>query len=175
MADHNTLHPDDFPPDLKAFEAALAGLIPAESRLSRDRLMYFAGAAAATPNGKQSAVRSSRLPAILWPLATAALFLVALGLSALVALRQPTERIVYMDRPAARLSPNNAPTLAAHWPQTGSIIVANRNRSGSSYLVLREQVLKLGVGALDAPSGAAEPADHSDVRNRALLNHLLGS
>jgi hypothetical protein len=73
------------------------------------------------------------------------------------------------------MNPGDAPSLAAHWPQIGSTIVADRDRSSGNYLVLREQVLRLGVGALDAPSRAAEPADHSDVRNRALLNQLLGS
>jgi hypothetical protein len=90
-------------------------------------------------------------------------------------LRQPRERIVYIDRPAAHTNPGDAPSLATHWPQIGSTIVADHDRTSGSYLALREQVLRLGVGALDAPSGAAEPADHSDVRNRALLNHLLGS
>jgi hypothetical protein len=175
MADHNTVQPDDFPPDLKAFEAALGGLVPAESRLDRDRLMYLAGAAAATPRSSAPATRSIRLPALFWPIATAALFLVALGLGALVAIRQPLERIVYVDRPAARMNPGDTPSLTAHWPQIELPVVADRDRSSGSYLALREQVLLLGLGALDAPSGPAEPADHSDVRNRALLNHLLGS
>jgi hypothetical protein len=175
MSTHEDYTPDDFPPDLKAFEAALAGLVPAESRLNRDRLMYFAGAAAATSSTTQPRSQLGRLPALLWPMATAALFLIAVGLGALIAMRQPTERIVYIDRPAAPMNPGDAPSLAAHWPQIGSTIVADRDRSSGNYLVLREQVLRLGVGALDAPSRAAEPADHSDVRNRALLNQLLGS
>jgi hypothetical protein len=174
MADRKPSHSDDFPPDLKAFEAALGGLVPAESRLNRDRLMYLAGAAAAAPSGSQTAMRSSRLPAFLWPLATAALFLAALGLGALVALRQPTERIVYQDRPAASTNPGDAPSLALHLPLIGPTNSMHGTASGS-YLALREQVLRHGVGALDAPSGPAEPADQSDVRNRALLNHLLGS
>jgi hypothetical protein len=174
MSTHDEHRPDDFPPDLKAFEAALVGLVPAGSRIDRDRLMYRAGAAAATSATQSPPTLFSRLPAMLWPTATAAMLLVTLGLGALVAMRQPTERIVYVDRPAARTNPGDAPSLAVHWPQVGSTIAPDRDSSGS-YLVLREQVLRLGVGALDTPSRATEPADHSDVRNRALLNQLLGS
>jgi hypothetical protein len=175
MSTHDDYTPDDFPPDLKAFEAALGGLVPAESRLNRDRLMYLAGAAAATPSGNQPALRIGRIPALLWPIATAALFVIAVGLGALAALRQPAERIVYVDRPAARANSADAPSLLAQLPRVGPSTAADRDTTSGSYLALREQVLRLGVGALDVPSGAAEPPDRSDVRNRSLLNHLLGS
>lgn len=175
MSDRNASHPDDFPPDLKAFEAALGGLVPAESRPNRDRLMYLAGAAAAATSNIQPAARFGRFPSLLWPVATAALFLITIGLGALAAFRQPTERIVYVDRPAAGANPVDAPLLLAQSPRVGPSAAADRDTTSGSYLALREQVLRLGVGALDVPSGAAEPPDHSDVRNRSLLNQLLGS
>ncbi len=173
MSHSNPSRPDDFPSDLKAFEAALGGLVPAEGRLDRDRLMYLAGAAAATPGSSRPTTRFARLPALLWPVATAALFLITIGLGAVVALREPTERIVYVDRPA-RANPSNAPLLVAQLPRIGPT-AADREMPSGSYLALREHVLRLGVEALDVSSGAAEPPDRSDVRNRSLLNRLLGS
>ena len=174
MADLKPSHADDFSPDLKAFEAALGGLVPADSRLNRDRLMYLAGAAAAAPATRHRAMRFHRLPALLWPAATAALFLIAAGLGAIVAFREPQVRVVYVDRPSAGSNRGDAPSLLVHLPPIGST-GSTRGTASGSYLALREQVLRNGVGALDAPSGPAEPADQSDVRNRALLNHLLGS
>jgi hypothetical protein len=175
MSDRNASHPDDFPPDLKAFEAELGGLVPAESRLNRDRLMYLAGAVAAATGSSRPALRFGRLPKLLWPIATAALFVIAVGLGALVALRQPTERVVYVNRPAASAHPGDGPSFLAQSSHVGPLAAADRGTTSGSYLALREQVLRLGVGALDVPSDAAEPPDRSDVRNRSLLNHLLGS
>jgi hypothetical protein len=175
MSTHDPLRPDDFPPDLKAFEAALSGLIPAASRLDRDRLMYQAGAASAAPATNHPAIRSSRHPMRLWPAATAALLVVALGLGTFVALREPHERIVYVDRPAAKSNLGTSPNLAIRFPRIEPAIPRAQDPANASYLALREQVLRLGVEALDAPRRPGEQPDHHDVRNRALLNHFLGS
>jgi hypothetical protein len=172
MSTHDDHRPDDFPPDLKAFEAALAGLVPAGSRIDRDRLMYRAGAAATTSATKSLPTRLSRLPAMVWLTATAAMLLVTLGLGALVALRQPQERIVYVDRPA---NTAGATTLALHLPGIGPTLPLASDAANAGYLALREQVLRSGVEALDVPSRPGERSDRADVRNRALLNHFLGS
>ena len=59
MSANDEYRPDDFPSELKPFEASLGSLVPAASRVDRDRLMYLAGAASATdaaardkPNGR---------------------------------------------------------------------------------------------------------------------------
>jgi hypothetical protein len=174
MSTHDDHRPDDFPPDLKAFEAALAGLVPTGSRIDRDRLMYRAGAAATTSATKSPPNRFSRLPAMLWPTATAAMLLVTLGLGALIALRQPQERIVYVDRPAGSRV-GGSPALATQWPDLLPSLASRENPATASYLALRQQVLRVGVESLDAPSHGGERTGQSDVRNRALLNHFLGS
>jgi hypothetical protein len=175
MSVHEDNRPDDFPPDLKAFEAALSGLIPAASRLDRDRLMYQAGAASAAPATNHPAIRTSRHPMMLWPAATAALLVVALGLGTLVALRRPEDRIVYVDRPAAKSNQGTSPALAVQFPRIEPAIPRALDPPSAGYLALREQVLRLGVEAIEPPRHPGEQPDHHDVRNRALLNQFLGS
>jgi hypothetical protein len=169
---------DDFPPELKPFEAALGSLIPASSRVDRDRLMYLAGAASAT----EAAGAATRQPngrihfrGILWPCAAAAMLLVSLGLGAVLTFREPAERLVYIDRPPTHQDPSAAPNLAAPAGDVETRFAAAQSSADASYLALREQVLRLGVNALDAPSHEASGSRHTDDRNRALLNQLLGS
>src|SRR6266566_1720404 len=137
MSTHDAPRPDDFPSDLKPFEAALAGLSPAATRINRDQLMYLAGAAAAAPAPNDPATRACRPPQMVWPSATAALFLVALGLGALVALRQPAERIVYVDRPTANPHSATAPTFAVQLPGIGPTLPLAPDAANASYLALR--------------------------------------
>src|SRR5579871_2417889 len=107
MSTSDYSHPDDFPPDLKPFEAALAGLKPARSRIDRDRLMYQMGFSAKCDE-RRAVPRRSRASGFVWPLATAASLLVAVGLAAVVLFRAPSERIVYVDLPDAN-SQQSAP------------------------------------------------------------------
>jgi hypothetical protein len=172
MSANDDSRPDDFPADLKPFEAALGSLVPAGSRVDRDRLMYLAGAASApsrVPN------RRSRSRGFFWPCAAAAMLLVSLGLGALVAFRGPAERIVYVDRPVVNQEPSTAPSVTAPAGDTETRFAASQGSVDASYLVLREHVLRLGVNALDAPSPEVGGSHRTDARNRALLNRLLGS
>lgn len=178
MSANDDSRPDDFPPELKPFEAALGSLVPASSRVDRDRLMYLAGAASTT-DAAGAAMRQPdgriHFRGILWPCAAAAMLLVSLGLGALLKFRGPAERIVYIDRPATRQEPSAALTVAVSTGDAESRFAAAQSSANASYLVLREQVLRLGVNALDAPSHEASGSRRTDARNRALLNQLLGS
>jgi hypothetical protein len=181
MSANDDSRPDDFPADLKPFEAALGSLVPAGSRVDRDRLMYFSGAASAT-NAASATAAPSREPnrrgqsrGVFWPCAAAAMLLVSLGLGALVAFREPAERIVYVDRPVVNQEPSAAPSVTAPAGDSETRFAASQGSVDASYLVLREHVLRLGVNALDAPSPEVGGSHRTDARNRALLNQLLGS
>src|SRR5690349_11507409 len=100
MSPNDEQRPDEFPADLKPIEAALAGLSPAAVRLDRDRLMYMAGAAAAEAAAQRTGpAASNRLfKTWIWPLSTAVLLLVSFGLGAMLAFREPGERVVYVEQ-----------------------------------------------------------------------------
>ncbi|HEV2970971.1 MAG TPA: hypothetical protein VGY55_13445 [Pirellulales bacterium] len=163
---------NEFPSDLKPFEAALGALVPAASRVDRDRLMYLAGAAGATI---PSPARFPRLHRAFWPCATAAMALIALGLGGLLAFRQPQERIVYVSHPAAGADQPTSPFAAQQNEDPEPKIASRSGASDAGYLVLREQVLQRGVDALDVPAPSANGANPSDVRNRTLLKEFLGT
>jgi hypothetical protein len=184
MSANEDSRPDDFPAELKPFEAALGSLAPAGSRIDRDRLMYLAGAASATYAVSAAAAvgaaaqepnRRSRSRSVFWPCAAAAMLLVSLGLGALVALRGPAERVVYVDRPVVNQESSAAPSVTAPAGDSETRFAASQGSADASYLVLREHVLRLGVNALDAPSPEVGGSHRTDTRNRALLNQLLGS
>jgi hypothetical protein len=171
MSDDNDPRPDDFSTDLKPIEAALGALVPA-SRIDRDRLMYLAGAASAVALERNPRIGVHRM---FWPLAAAAMFLVSLGLGALITFREPADRIVYVDRPSAASERSREPSLAALNKNIQPQFTAGAASTDASYLVLRDQVLRLGINALNKPSGESSGSPHTDDRNRALLNQLLGS
>jgi len=172
MATFDNPRPDDFPPELKSLEAALAGLAPARSHIDRDRLMYEAGATAANA-AIAAAPRWSRARQVAWPLATAAALLVSVALGAVVLFRSPHERIVYVDLPAASAN-QTAPTTSMAIEPNPPSDAAQDDSVGGSYLVLRGQLLRMGAAAMDVPAGGSGAADRTDARNRALLNQLLG-
>ena len=103
------------------------------------------------------------------------MLLVSLGLGALLTFREPTERIVYVDRPATHQEPSAAPRFGVLSGDAEPRLAAAHGSVDASYLMLRDQVLRLGVKALNAPSDETGGSRHSDDRNRALLNQLLGS
>jgi hypothetical protein len=172
MAMFENPRPDDFPSELKSLEAALAGLAPARNHIDRDRLMYEAGAAAASAVSL-AAPRWSRARQLGWPLATAAALLVSVALGAVMLFRAPSERIVYVDRPDASANQTAPTTSMANEPNLPSD-AAQTDSINCSYLVLRDQVLRMGAAAMDLPAVGGGAADRTDVRNRALLNQLLG-
>ena len=86
---------EKIPHDLNELAEALAGLAPHESRLSRDRLMYEAGRAAAL--SAEPLTNASRWA---WPAVTAVSTLVATVLGVILALPgepQMIERVVYVE------------------------------------------------------------------------------
>lgn len=126
--------------DLTAFESVLRGLDPAPVRLDRDALMFRAG---------QSHAPARTRPALGWPLATAALALVAAGQAALLAIRPPTvlEGPIPAPGSAATAAPYSLPESSP--PMIPALPVP---RTESQRLALR-----LALHGLDAlpPSPAA--------------------
>ena len=194
MSSDESIRPDDFPADLKPLEAALGSLLPAASRTDRDRLMFLAGAASvnettATVAGNNASLAGvgddagglrrrwqQRFFGTFWPLATAVLLLISIGLGALLAFRQPGERVVYVERQPTQeaqssglLASSGSPPVNASPDRTIASASAD-----ASYLVLRQQVLRRGVAALDRASQSDQRPAGSEARNRALLNELLG-
>ena len=94
--------------------------------------------------GQISAARRLRA----WPLATAALAILAVSLGAVLALRpapQPTERIVYVPPKVTERIVYVAP------PARSSRVSAAQWRTGVDYIKLRQKVLSEGLDALPAP------------------------
>ena len=173
MSPDSSERSEEFPPELKAFEASLGALAPRAARSDRDQIMYEAGAAAAVelPRQPRPAKRCW-----LWPATAAALALVASGLGAALTLRgDPVERIVYVERPAENHNANSAAIAeprvisTSDWP-TGAA-------AGETMLALREQVLRSGVESLRDGAAGDGRGDQRGGRseNRAFLNRLLGS
>jgi hypothetical protein len=164
--------PEEFPSELKAFEASLGALMPRASRVDRDRIMYEAGAAAAVELPWQPQPAKRRW---LWPATAAALALVASCLGAALMLRgSPVERIVYVQRPAENPGSNSSALAESYvngnsdWP-TGAA-------ARETMLALREQILHSGVDSLKEGAAGDGRGDQRASRseNRALLNRLLG-
>ncbi|HKD35429.1 MAG TPA: hypothetical protein VKB78_01475 [Pirellulales bacterium] len=183
MSSDESIEPHDFQADLKPLEAALGSLVPATSRIDRDRLMYLSGAASAdaTVSTTKTTIPSARswrgrtLRAF-WPLAAAAMLIVSIGLGTIVAFWEPRERVVYIERQVAQglqslprriASGALALEVPSHW-------MASRASVDASYLVLRGQVLRRGVAALDTPATGKQSDEGREPSNRALLNELLG-
>lgn len=126
---------EELPPELKAIEAELAELAPREDRLDRERLVFLAGRASASPGDTEPRAELRRWA---WPTAFAGMTAIAAGLLVMVLARpEPgvVERIVYVPRP--------------HAPDAGSSRSGQRERlpggdlrSGASI-----SVTEAGVGA----------------------------
>jgi hypothetical protein len=131
----------DPPEQLDAFEAALASLSLKPAGLSRDRVMFLAGRAAA-----QASSSRSRIATWLWPCATAASLLLAVALGGTLLLHgQPPSR----DHEVAY---NHTSPWAAE--------LADSAQASADYLRLRHLVLAEGVEALAVPSPApSSPVD----------------
>jgi hypothetical protein len=130
-------------PELRAVEAALAGLVPAAPAVNRDRLLFEAG--------RRSAARGRA-----WPLATLG-FAVLSGVfaiatfSALLAMyrTKPEVRVVYVPVPASSAEVvEKAPEPPA--PER-VLAAAGPTFSGNEYLRQRQQVLRWGADALPDP------------------------
>jgi hypothetical protein len=94
-------------PELKAFEAMLAGLEPAAPALDRDRLMYEAGRASMDAGGRRA-----------WPVATLCVGLIAMMVGRWTAWTAPNSEPKTGDRPLtiAVAEPRTTPTIdEASW------------------------------------------------------------
>jgi hypothetical protein len=155
-------------PGIEPVERLLVGAAPVPPRIDRDRLMFLAGVASATP-GSAGASPSQAPPshlqrrAWLWPVSTAALAATSLILAmALLVRPAPPERIVYLDRPAT--NPISPP--APRTPEQPSISVAVARRPepsdlpANNYVRSRDVALRLGLDALGShsTSGGDSPA-----------------
>lgn len=116
-------------PELSALEAALRGLTPTPAAIDRDRLLFRAGA------------ESARRPRYFWPLATAASLVLAASQFLFLAMRAPTERVVYVQVEKAP-SPVKVPEIP--WTPAPAL-------EQTAYLQLRRQILEKGVDSLPAP------------------------
>jgi hypothetical protein len=131
--------------ELTRLESALRDLTPSASPLNRDIVMFQAG--------KASAPRSR-----LWPLATAACSVVALGLGFLLAPR-PAPQVV-MQRIPLPVEKAPAPQIESPSPPEPPTVTAapRLEPPASRYDQVRENVLNLGLDGLPTqPRQRREP------------------
>ncbi len=162
----------------------LSSLVPASSRINRDRLLYEAGAAAP--------VLSRPLPLLaprFWPCVSAALLVISIGLGTALALRSPPlNRIGDVPRPAiasnavpppiekaagriVNESPAEKPGdgLTAGNPVADPVAAIVSPRGN---LILAERSLHLGTHFVEVPDSATA-APPPDTRVRSLLDQML--
>jgi hypothetical protein len=133
--------------ELTALESALRDLRPHGATLDRAVLMYNAGRAAA---------RGWR-----WPLATALVSALALGLGIALLVRPgPTvnERVVYVRVPVVEPT-NSEPEIEGDPP------IEAGEGSWTRYLLLQEQVLNRGLDGVPPPRESAKPPTVESVLN----------
>ena len=163
-------------PELGPTEAALGALAPARSRVDRDRLMFQAGSLHARAESRRRWG---------WPSIAAALGLVALSESIVLAVRPAPQVIIAQQaQPAAEGRPT-APApepvqilsqSPAAEPQDPGMWYAG----GGESLALRRQVLRFGIDGLpELPpllsQSDAPPTESPRTLRRDQLNKLLES
>ena len=149
-------------PELRMIEEALGRLAPARSRLDRDRLMFQAG------------VLSARSPARhrwVWPSIAAALALLAMSESILLAVR-PRTRVVLAQAPPPQEPPVSQPSI-----ELLSNVEPSRSRApepwlpgDSAGLGLKRQVLRFGLDGLPDPPPLLTQARGSAPAPRSISN-----
>jgi hypothetical protein len=160
------------PDELKPLERQLAALAPAGPRIERDRLMFLAGVASASPSGELEPRGTVALPRRMWPVATGAF--AATSLALLVALftrPAPQPQVVYVPAapaPDNRVLPAHSPTEQPAEQSTVSAAPAERelpspvirSYATENYLRTRDVALRLGLDALGTSSrdGLSSPA-----------------
>jgi len=173
---------------LSELESALASLRPPASQLQsgaeRDRLIYLAGRASV----ETKAAPRRRLSVLAWPLATAAMALIALSLGALLLHER---QIRYDLLAAAQRDPSKARRPAADSDRDAAspvreipaTIGSSRNPAGReaqgiaplvSYLRLRGRVLREGVDALPAPTNREFETNYKSFTPRSSLEIFEG-
>lgn len=137
---------DPSDPELTALESALRDLIPARSRLDRDRLMFEAGRASVEPS-------TSSRGRWAWPSLAASLAVVAITEGAVLASRpapRVVERVVIVKEKPALPAEEGPPVviLSQAPPPAPSRGAEPSWPSESASLGLRRQVLRFGVEGL---------------------------
>jgi hypothetical protein len=167
-------------PELTAIESALGRLIPAPSRLDRDRLMFQAGAVSKRGSGRSGWA---------WPSAAAALAAVVVCESMLLAMRpapRVVERLVVVREPpgpstseSVAPAPSREPASGRGNPPTAPVVrlspasglaidspattLAWAGDAVSNSRRLKDLVLKFGLDALPEPaSRLSEPGARLD-------------
>jgi hypothetical protein len=162
--------------DLAAVEAALASLSPTPCGVDRDRMMFQAGRASAekvSPPGRRS-------PSYwLWPCATAATTLLAVGFAALWLAgggRRVAQQDVQPPRAVGVEKQQAEEQPATDWPPTE--FVRPGKQWGTDYFKLRQLVLTQGPDALPGPQPKpvpdAEPLQRRPDHRRMLKQLLEG-
>ena len=130
-------------PELTMIEEALGRLVPARSRLDRDRLMFQAGALSVQSPGRHRWV---------WPSIAAVLALLAMSESIILAVR-PDARVVLVQAPAPgekAASPRPIELLSDAEPAR-SAEPPRWLPGDSAEMVLKRQVLRFGLEGLPDP------------------------
>ena len=171
MSDANELNSE-----LAPLASALRELAPAAGGLSRDRLLFEAGrAAAAIPH------------AWIWPVAAGGFAVLAVVFAGLMAASEPRTLVVYQDRPVevrvevpvpveAVADPHrdpspSVPEIAAVAQTSPSTPVAEARRM----VELRRDILRWGVEMLPTPKpGASSASPPGDPEMREWLRPLPG-
>lgn len=146
---------EPFDTELSALEDALGSVVPARSRMDRDRVMFLAGRASARPSPSGRGA---------WVAIAASLAFVALGEGALLARRpapQVIERVVLVPAPA--------PAHDESPPGRVEVSVRPEQRlSGDDFGLgqttrerLAAQVLRYGLDGLPAPPSATRSGSES--------------
>jgi hypothetical protein len=171
---------EELPEELKSLEAALRGLTPSAGKLDRDRLMYLAGQVSpmrAFPPGSTTGLARWQTNAIrnLWPLATAALALICVGLGGLL-LRstRPAEPLVLVV--SGGVTGGNQPSVVPLAPSNNFSFVTSRPPEGANYMQLRNLILTRGIDALQESSVTVRPSTPQPALPMlpALRHELLG-
>lgn len=138
------------PHELKAFEAALKGLVPSSPAINRDQLMYRAGRASARGSGG-------------WQTATVILSCTVVALGAMWAVRARPEpgppRVVYLRVPAQPSAP--PPSLPVDPPPaeepSPTFTVSTTTDPIPRYRQVQENVMRWGLYGLPAPPRLPRP------------------
>jgi hypothetical protein len=162
----------DLPPELKALEAALASLVPAE-RLDRHRLMFEAGRRAEASN------RARRRWA--WPALSTALAAMAATLAVMLAARPEPQVVVRTIRVGAeeQSGPSEQKLQIARDTQLSQRAMPPRDTwpAHDSYAELRDRVLSLGIEAWQparVATGSATIRSDEPVTYGELYDELVG-
>ena len=181
------------PPELRAFEAELASLVPRVDGLDDARLMFLAG---------RLSVEKSRAIGLVWPAAFGGMTLVATALAVLLLMRPTPEvverivRVPFEPAPVA-VAPNDeqpTPAPAEREPVSERAVAkshgAPRGPSGllatlfgfdevgrgtswrTSYPALRDRILDKGLDSWPVPISDGGPGS-SPLPQRELLDQMI--